>query len=57
LQGAREVLALEVLHHDIGVALGRAAEVGDIDDVVVADQRGGAGLLQESLPITTCSAR
>jgi hypothetical protein len=48
-QGLREVLAVEVLHHEEGAALGGCAEVGDLDDVLVADRRGGAGLLNEAL--------
>src|SRR6185369_12179353 len=48
LQDLPEILADEVLHRDEDVALGRLPEVGDVDDVLVADARGALGLLHEA---------
>src|SRR5262249_50463865 len=44
-----EVDAVEVLHDEVEGAVRRRAGVGDIDDVGVADLRGGAGLAPEPL--------
>ena len=40
--------ALEVLHDEVEVAGGRAAEVGDLDDVLVADAVDGGRLIDEA---------
>jgi hypothetical protein len=56
LQRVREVLALEVLHHQIGLTLRGIAEVGDVDDVIVADQRGRARLPEEALHVGRVAA-
>ena len=48
-QRLRQVLALEVLHHEEHAAVGGASEVGDPDDVVVVDPRGRPGLEDEAL--------
>ena len=42
-----ERLARHELHHRVGHAVGRGAEVGDVDDVGVADARRRLGLLDE----------
>ena len=49
VEHARERLALEELHHDVGVPVGRAIDVDDLHDVRAADLRGDARLLQEAL--------
>ena len=36
-QAIGQRLALQVLHHDVELAFGRVAEVGDVDDVLVTD--------------------
>ena len=41
-------LALQELHHDEGPPVGRGAEVGDVDDVLVADGAGQPRLLQQA---------
>ena len=43
-----ERLAVDVLHHRVGHAVGRRAEVGDVDDVRVADARRRLRLLHEA---------
>ena len=48
-QHVGEVDAVEVLHHEVGAAVLGRAEVGDVDDVGVADARGGARLAPEAL--------
>ena len=45
----REVLPVEVLHHEVARARRRLAEVGDVDDVSVADLRRALGLELEAL--------
>ncbi|MFO0654839.1 MAG: hypothetical protein U0787_07150 [Polyangia bacterium] len=45
----RQRLSLEKLHHEIGVSVGKNAEIGDVDDVAVADFRSGLGFLDEAL--------
>ncbi|PCC67600.1 hypothetical protein NAEX_00607 [Nannocystis exedens] len=47
--GGGEVLAFEPLHDEEGGAAVGLAEVGDLDDVGVGDDGGGAGLLNEAL--------
>ena len=49
VEDARERLALEELHDDVRVAVGRAIDVDDLHDVGAADLRGDARLLQEAL--------
>jgi hypothetical protein len=49
LDGLRQRLALQKLHHEVGVAVWKHAEVGDIDDVAVADLRRRLGFLDEAL--------
>jgi hypothetical protein len=49
LDRLRQRLAVDVLHHRVGQAVGRGAEVGDVDDVGVADARRRLGLLHEAL--------
>ena len=44
-----ELDAVEVLHHEEERAVGGGARVGDVDDVGVADLRGGARLAPEAL--------
>ena len=48
LEGAPEILAVEVLHRDVDQPLRRLPEVGDVDHVLVADARGALRLLQEA---------
>ncbi len=45
----RQRLPFEILHHEIGHAFADETEVGDVHDVGVADERGGAGFLHEAL--------
>jgi hypothetical protein len=45
----RERAAREELHDEEGRAVGQVAHVGHVDDVIVADQRGGARLALEAL--------
>ncbi|MFO0579872.1 MAG: hypothetical protein U1A78_38350 [Polyangia bacterium] len=40
--------AVQVLHDDVGRAVGQAAEVRDADDAAVADDVDGAGLVEEA---------
>ena len=47
-QRLREVLAVEVLHHQVEAAVVEFAEVEDLDDVLVVDRRGRARLLDEA---------
>ena len=47
-QALRERLALEELHHDERAAVVGVAEVGDVDDVLVADRRRELRLLLEA---------
>ena len=47
-QAVRQRLALQVLHHEVEFAIGRVAEVGDVDDVLVADLVDRLGLRHEA---------
>ena len=47
-QAIAQALALEQLHHEIDDAVVGVAEVGDVDDVGVADLVDGLGLLEEA---------
>ena len=49
-----EVDAVEVLHDEVGAAVLGRAEVGDVDDVRVADARGRARLAAEALDESCC---
>src|ERR1019366_7204210 len=49
LEDARERLALEQLHHDVGVAVLRAVDVHDLDDVGALDLGRHARLAEEAL--------
>ncbi|MEJ7695910.1 MAG: hypothetical protein WKF78_04615 [Candidatus Limnocylindrales bacterium] len=49
LDHAAELDALEELHHEVHAAVARGAGVGDVDDVRMADLRGGTGLAAEPL--------
>ena len=49
LEGLPEVLTVEKLHRDEHQPLRRLPEVGDVDDVLVADPRRALRLLQEPL--------
>ena len=49
LDRVRQRRAVDVLHHRVRHAVGRRAEVGDVDDVRVADARRGLRLLDEAL--------
>jgi hypothetical protein len=44
----RQILAFEVLHHQIGGAVAREAEVGHGGDVIVLERAGGARLALEA---------
>ena len=46
-QVAAQALAHQVLHHDVGVAVGQDAAVDDVDDSGVPDQRRRARLVEE----------
>ena len=46
---ARERVSFEELHHEVGAAVGQETEVADVDDVLVADSRGGPRFVQETL--------
>ena len=48
-QHVGQIDPVEVLHHEVGAAVLGRAEVGDVDDVRVADARGGARLAPEPL--------
>ena len=37
LEAIGQGLALEILHHEVEIAARRVPEVGDVDDVIVAD--------------------
>ena len=49
LDRARQRDAVDVLHHRVGHAVGRGAEIGDVDDVRVANSRCRLRLLDEAL--------
>ncbi len=48
LDGARQIDAVEELHHEVGRAVGQRSEVADVDDVLVADRRRALRLLAEA---------
>jgi hypothetical protein len=47
-QAVLEPLALQVLHHDVGVAAGVDVAVQDLDDAGMTDQGSGARLGEEA---------
>ncbi len=44
-----QLVSLEIFHREEDVLRRGLTEIGDVDDVLVADPRGGLGLVQEAL--------